>query len=77
MLSASTILMAYGAAIGMPPITWIAPLTAFFVNLVLNVLLIPALGIAGASMSSSVAYTIVLVLGAVGLHRVRDRAHGH
>jgi len=75
MLSASTILMNYGAAIGMPAVTWAAPLLGFAVNLLLNLWLIPGLGIVGASLSSTAAYAVVLVWGGVGLRRVRSPAN--
>jgi O-antigen/teichoic acid export membrane protein len=76
MLSAGTVLMNYGAAIGMPPITWVAPMIGFALNVVLNVRLIPPLGIVGASLSSTAAYAVVLALGGLGLHRFGRRTCG-
>lgn len=68
--------MNYGAAIGMPLVTWAAPLAGFVVNVALNCWLVPAIGIVGASVSSTAAYAVVLVGGTVGLHRVRSRISG-
>jgi len=77
MLSVSTILMNYGAAIGMPTITWLAPLIGLALNVTLNLSLIPAFGIVGASASSTIAYGVVLVAGFVGFRlRIAERRAG-
>jgi stage V sporulation protein B len=43
---------------GFPKITLIVPLFAFFLNIVLNLLLIPRLGLAGAAISTSFSYIV-------------------
>jgi O-antigen/teichoic acid export membrane protein len=74
MLSSSTILMNYGGAIGMPRVTWAAPMVGFAANVLLNLWLIPELGIVGASLSSTAAYAVVLAWASFGLRRIRSRA---
>ncbi|MCK4417703.1 MAG: polysaccharide biosynthesis C-terminal domain-containing protein, partial [Candidatus Latescibacteria bacterium] len=50
---------------GYPLLTVIAPAAALSVNIGLNVLLIPAIGLVGAGLATSVAYTLwgVLIFG--------------
>jgi O-antigen/teichoic acid export membrane protein len=60
MLSGYTIAANYFAARGMPAIAVIAPAVGFGANLVLNMALIPTLGIVGASMASTSAYGLML-----------------
>ena len=69
-LSVSTILMNYGGAIGMPRVTWVAPSLGFVANVTFNLWLIPAAGIVGASLSSTIAYGLVAMLAAVALTRI-------
>lgn len=65
MLSINTIFLNYFAAIGMPPITVYSPVIAVIINIILNLELIPSLGIVGASISSVVAYGIMLIASTV------------
>jgi O-antigen/teichoic acid export membrane protein len=65
MLSINAIFMNYFASIGMPLVTIYSPAMAALINMILNVKLIPILGIVGASISSTVAYGIMLILGLV------------
>ncbi len=76
-LSVHTILMNYCAAIGMPWVTVFAPFLALVVNLGLNAVLIPRLGIVGASLASVVTYGLMLSVSLVYFlkHDVR-RAEG-
>ena len=64
-LSVNVILMNYFASQGMPNVVVISPLLATLVNIALNVKLIPALGIVGASVSSSIAYTMMLAISLI------------
>ena len=61
-LSTNTMLMNFFASIGMPRITIYSPFAALAVNILLNWLLIPRLGIVGASLSSVGAYGLMLIL---------------
>lgn len=61
-LAVHTVFMNYFAAVGMPPITLVAPLVGLAINVVLNLWLIPRAGILGASLASSAAYVAMLVL---------------
>ena len=55
-LSVHTIVMNYCAAVGNPRVILIAPIAGLIVNVVLNLALIPSLGIVGASLASTIAY---------------------
>jgi O-antigen/teichoic acid export membrane protein len=61
-LAINTVLMNLFASCGMPPVVVYSPLLALFVNVALNLRLIPTLGFVGASMSSSVAYGLMLAI---------------
>ncbi|MBI4744687.1 MAG: polysaccharide biosynthesis C-terminal domain-containing protein [Actinobacteria bacterium] len=61
-LSISTIYMNFLAGKGMPLVAVIIPLIAFLANFILNLFMIPLLGISGASISSSLAYTSMLAV---------------
>lgn len=61
-LAVSTVLLNYLAAIGMPPIAVIAPWTAGLLNVVMNVLLLRRYGVDAASVDTSIAYVLMLVL---------------
>ncbi len=63
-LSMHVILMNYAGAVGMPPITVYAPLAGFIVNVALNLWLIPTVGIVGASVASTIAYSLMLAISA-------------
>jgi O-antigen/teichoic acid export membrane protein len=60
LLSVHTILMNSFAAAGMPPITVWLPFLGLVLNLALNLLLLPELGVVGASLSSIGAYGVML-----------------
>ena len=71
MLSVNTIYMNYFASMGMPPITVYSPGAAAVLNVLLNIKLIPSLGIVGASIASTVAYGMMLAISLVYLVRGR------
>lgn len=62
MSSINTIFMNFFAGKGMPIIVVISPFLALVVNLILNIYLIPILGINGASLTSSIAYLLMLIV---------------
>jgi antigen flippase len=72
-LSVHTILMAYFLAIGTPFVALVAPLVGLSINVVLNVLLIPTVGFVGASVSSTLAYGVMLAISASAFARRRGR----
>lgn len=72
-LAVNTIFMNYFAAGGMPLITVYSPALAAVVNVALNWWLIPHLGIRGASLSSVVAYSLMLLCSIVYLHSQKRR----
>jgi O-antigen/teichoic acid export membrane protein len=72
MLSINTIYMNYFASTGMPLITVYSPGAAAVLNVLLNIKLIPFLGIVGASVSSTVAYGMMLAISLVYLTRLRS-----
>uniref|UniRef100_B8HUJ1 Polysaccharide biosynthesis protein n=1 Tax=Cyanothece sp. (strain PCC 7425 / ATCC 29141) TaxID=395961 RepID=B8HUJ1_CYAP4 len=61
-LGINSVLMNYFASIGMPPITVYSPLIATIINVIINTFLIPHFGIIGAALSSTISYSIMLVL---------------
>lgn len=73
-LSTNTMIMNYFASIAMPPIIVYAPLVALVANVVLNLLLIPPYGIAGAAIASTIAYSLMLTASIVYLQLSRRRA---
>jgi O-antigen/teichoic acid export membrane protein len=60
-LGVNTIYMNYFAGTGMPLIVVISPAIALLVNLGLNIVLIPRMGVSGASFASTIAYFIMLI----------------
>lgn len=60
-MSVNTILMNYFASMAMPPVVIYSPLLALVTNVGLNLWLIPAYGIWGAAVASSIAYGLMLV----------------
>jgi O-antigen/teichoic acid export membrane protein len=68
-LSVHTIVMNYCAALGNPRVILIAPTIGLVVNLALNLVLIPPYGIVGASLSSTIAYSLMLAISAAYLIR--------
>jgi O-antigen/teichoic acid export membrane protein len=70
-LGVNSILMNYLGAEGMPPVVVWSPAVASVVNISLNLLLLSRLGIIGASISSSIAYGLMLFVSAAYLRRRR------
>jgi O-antigen/teichoic acid export membrane protein len=56
------VMMNFLAGEGTPPVVIWAPAVGLVVNIAANIFVIPRWGINGASVTSSVAYTIVLLL---------------
>lgn len=73
MLSINTVFMNYFASIGMPLITVYSPGAASLINIILNINLIPELGIIGASISSTISYGVMLILSAVYILYMKKR----
>jgi O-antigen/teichoic acid export membrane protein len=67
LLSVSSLLMNYLAAIGMPPVVMYSSGLATLINIGLNLKLIPILGIVGASMSMTVSAATMLIVGMIYL----------
>jgi len=72
----NTVLMNLFASCGMPLIVVYLPLIALLVNVVVNLLLVPAMGFVGASISSSLAYGLMLVMSVLYV-RFRLFRNGH
>ena len=64
MLGVNTILMNYFASIGNPSVVIWSPAIASGVNIALNVILMPRMGVSGAAIASSVAYGFMLLMSA-------------
>jgi len=62
MLGVNTILMNYFASIGNPSVVIWSPAVASGLNIALNVILMPRIGISGAAIASSVAYGLMLLM---------------
>jgi len=60
--SLEIVVMNFLAGEGSPPIIYLAPLAGLVLNVAANLYVIPRWGINGAAVTSSVAYTVVLVL---------------
>ena len=73
LLSINTVLMNYFAAVGMPRIVVYAPAVATVLNVVLNMKLIPSVGIVGAAISSTIAYGCMLICSMAYLATQRTR----
>ena len=58
-LGINTVFMNYFAGTGMPLITVISPAIALLMNVGLNLILIPRMGISGAALASTVAYFLM------------------
>ncbi len=71
-LSVNMIFMNFMAARGMPLIVVISPFVALLVNVILNLYFIPHFGINGAAMTSSIAYSIMLMISLLYLSRNRN-----
>ena len=61
-LSATRVVYVYLTGIGKPAITSYINVSAFILNIVLNLFLIPAFGIAGAAAASLVSYSVSAIL---------------
>lgn len=71
-LSSCTIINNYFASLGMPIVALYSPLAAFLINILLNYLLIPKLGINGAAVASSISYMCMLIMSTIYLKSVKD-----
>ncbi|RIK10938.1 MAG: hypothetical protein DCC49_01650 [Acidobacteria bacterium] len=60
-ISVNRIFMNYFASMGMPAVTVWSPAAAAAINVVLNLVLVPRLGIVGASITSTIAYLLMLL----------------
>jgi O-antigen/teichoic acid export membrane protein len=56
------ILISYFQGQGYPPVTYVAPFVALTLNISLNVMLLPSMGVLAASLASTVAYWISALL---------------
>jgi O-antigen/teichoic acid export membrane protein len=74
MLSVNTIYMNYFASTGLPPVTILAPAAAAFLNVGMNLALIPRFGIVGASLSSVASYGLMLLFSVGYIFWVGRRA---
>ena len=72
-LSVNVIFMNFFASTGMPWITVYSPAAAAILNLALNLKLIPYMGIKGASVSSTICYTLMLLASSSFLFRQASR----
>jgi enterobacterial common antigen flippase len=68
-LGINTVFMQYFAGRGMPLFAVLAPAAAAVLNVGLNLLLLPRLGIAGAAVASTVAYAVMLCSSIIYLRR--------
>ena len=75
-LSASRLLSADTAGRGRPEINTIAAFISLVTNLIANLYFIPRLGVAGASLSSSLSYTLTLVLRVIIFSRMTGTSWG-
>jgi O-antigen/teichoic acid export membrane protein len=64
----NTVLMNLFASCGMPMVVVYSPLLALLVNVTVNLRLVPAMGFVGASISSSVAYGLMLAMSVLYVH---------
>ena len=72
-LSINAILMTYIVSLGYPMVMVYAPAAAAAVNILLNLQLIPRYGIVGASLSSTVAYGLMLAISVIYILRRHAR----
>lgn len=70
-LAINTIYMNYFASNGMPLVIIVSPALAALLNVLMNLVLIPRYGIVGASVSSSIAYSLMLVCSLLYIWRRR------
>jgi O-antigen/teichoic acid export membrane protein len=76
MLSVSTIIMNFLASVGLPPIAVYSAAAAAILNVVANLILLPRLGIIGASIASDAAYGLMMGVGLTYLFVVRRESFG-
>ncbi len=76
-LSASRLLSADTAGRGRPEINTIAAVISLAINLTANLYFIPRLGVAGASLASSLSYTVTLVLRVIIFSRMTGASWGN
>ena len=71
----NSILMNFLASCGMPLVVVFSPFIALLVNVAANLWLVPSMGFVGASVSSSLAYGLMLVMSLIyiRLRLLRDR----
>jgi O-antigen/teichoic acid export membrane protein len=67
-LSINTCYMNFFGAIGMPMVVIYSPILGFVINILLNLLLIPSWGIAGASIAAVVAYCVMFLASLIYIH---------
>lgn len=65
LLAVNGIFMNYLASIGIPWITIISPGLAAFANIAMNMKMIPYMGIIGASISSTICYSFMLIMSLI------------
>jgi len=70
-ISVNSIFMNYFGSLGMPLITVYSPGIAALINILLNLWLLPRFGIVGASLSSVVAYSLMLIFSIVYIYQQR------
>lgn len=74
-LSVNVIFMNYFASIGIPWIMMLAPALATFANIAINFQTIPSMGISGASISSTICYSGMLVMSLLYLWSNKKRSN--
>jgi len=75
-LALESVVMGYLAGNGSPPVVYWGPFLGLVVNIGVNLVLIPRLGINGASISSSIGYSLVLVIALIYYMRLTDSRLG-
>lgn len=68
-LGLNGVLMNHFAGRGMPPVTAWSPLAGLVVNVALNLVMVPLYGIAGASLTSSLAYGLMFAVSLLAFRR--------
>jgi O-antigen/teichoic acid export membrane protein len=71
-LSVNVILMNHFAAEGMPLVTVYSPGIAAVLNVILNLILVPRLGISGSSIASTICYGLMLGMSLLYVYRRTD-----
>jgi O-antigen/teichoic acid export membrane protein len=68
-LGLNGVLMNHFGGSGMPPVTTWSPLLGLVVNVGLNLVMVPRYGIAGASLTSSLAYALMFAVSLAAFRR--------